>query len=58
MHDTPTSGDLVNRNFDRDQPDRLWLTDIERHEPLSNRAMVKGHRIQPVAAGWLKLRAT
>jgi hypothetical protein len=30
----------------------LWFADFERHEALSNRAVVKGHRLQPVAAGW------
>ena len=29
----------------------LWVADIERHEALSNRAVVKGHRRRPVAAG-------
>ncbi len=28
------------------------MTDIERHEALSNRAVVKGHRLQSVAAAW------
>ena len=32
--------------------DRAWVGDIERHEALWNRAVVKGHRHQPVAAGW------
>jgi len=44
--------DLVERKFTADAPNRLWLADIERHEALSNRAVVKGHRLQPVAAGW------
>jgi putative transposase len=43
--------DLVNRNFRADRPDALWVTDLERHEALLNRAVVKGHRGQPVAAG-------
>lgn len=30
-----TAGDLVERQFQRDEPDRLWVTDIERHEALS-----------------------
>jgi hypothetical protein len=33
------------------------LTDIERHEALSNLAVVKGHRHVLVAAGALELRA-
>ena len=47
-----TASDLVERRFWRDEPDRLWVTDIERHEVLTNRAVMKGHRRQPVAAGW------
>ena len=33
-------------------PNQVWSWDIERHEALSNRAVMKGHRHQPVAAGW------
>jgi putative transposase len=44
--------DLVNRTFSAPAPNRLWLADIERHEVLTNRAVMKGHRRQPVAAGW------
>ena len=33
-------------------PNPCWSWDIERHEALSDRAVVKGHRLQPVAAGW------
>lgn len=29
-----SSLDLVRRRFQRDAPDRLWMTDIERHEVL------------------------
>jgi hypothetical protein len=29
----------------------VWITDIERHEALSNRAVVRGHRLRPVVAG-------
>ncbi len=32
-------------------PNQCWSWDIERHEALYNRAMVKGHRPGPVAAG-------
>ena len=46
-----TAADLVDRDFNRDRPNELWVTDIERHEALSNRAVVKGHRRRPVAAG-------
>jgi hypothetical protein len=44
--------DLVGRVFRRDRPNELWLTDIERHEALFDRAVVKGHRGWSVAAGW------
>ena len=43
--------DLVDRSFGADAPNRLWLADIERHEALSNRAVVGGHRLVSVAAG-------
>ena len=49
--------DLVKRVFVADRPDRLWVADFERHEALSNLAVVKGHRHRSVAAGRLKLRA-
>ena len=52
-----TASDLVDRNFHRDEPDRLWVTDIERREAFLNPAVVRGHRIWLVAASWLKLRA-
>jgi hypothetical protein len=55
--DGEVSDDLVNRAFDPDGPDRLWCMDIERHEALSNSAVVKGHRHVLVAASALKLRA-
>jgi transposase InsO family protein len=43
--------DLVDGRFARAAPDQLWLTDIERHEALLNRAVVEGHRGRSVAAG-------
>jgi transposase InsO family protein len=49
--------DLVRRSFRRDRPNELWLTDLERHEALCDRAVMKGRRRQPVAAGWQKLGA-
>jgi putative transposase len=30
-HQTPTAGDLVERNFVRTQPNQLWVTDITEH---------------------------
>ena len=35
----------------------VWVADIERHEALSNRVVMKGHDRQSVAADGLKLRA-
>ena len=49
--------DLVDRSFEAAGPDRLWVADLERHEALSNRAVMKGHRHVLVAAGTTKLRA-
>jgi putative transposase len=48
----PRPADLVDRVFAAAEPNRLWVADIERHEALTNRAVMKGHRRQPVAAGW------
>lgn len=39
------------------EPLAVWSWDIERHEALSNRAVMKGHRRRLVAASRLKLRA-
>ena len=55
--DAARPADLVDRSFEADRPDRLWLADIERHEALTNRAVVKGHRLVSVAEGTVKLRA-
>jgi putative transposase len=49
--------DLVGRRFEPGPPDAAWCQDIERHEALSNLAVVKGHRLWPVAAGRKELRA-
>ena len=49
--------DRVERQFQADAPDRIWVADIERHEALLNLVVVKDHRHRPVAAGRLKLRA-
>ncbi len=51
------ASDLVNRQFDRPGPNQLWVTDIERHEALLNRAVVRGHRHWSVVADRMKLRA-
>ena len=34
-----------------DAPSQVWTWDIERHEALLNRAVMKGHRLRLVAAG-------
>ncbi len=52
-----TRPDLVNRSFTATGPNQLWVADIERHEALLNRAVVKGHRLRLVAASRVKLRA-
>jgi transposase-like protein len=52
-----TVTDLVKRDFRRDGPNQLWVTDIERHEALWNRAVVEERRPRPVAAGREKQRA-
>jgi putative transposase len=49
--------DRVNRDFTAAGPNELWVSDFERHEALSNLAVVKGHRLRLVAASRLKLRA-
>ncbi len=47
----PRPADLVERDFAVAAPNRLWVSDLERHEAPVNRAVVKGHRLGPVAAG-------
>jgi hypothetical protein len=46
--------DLVGRDFTVDAAavNTRWCGDIERHEAPLDRAVVKGHRLQSVAAGW------
>ncbi len=34
------------------RPNQVWGWDVERHEAPLDRAVVKGHRLQSVAAGW------
>jgi hypothetical protein len=46
----PVHDDLVGRIFTADEPNRLWLTDIERHEALLNRVGVRDHHGRAVAA--------
>jgi transposase InsO family protein len=52
-----SSLDLVRRRFTADGPDRLWMTDIERHEVLHDRVEVRDLHGLPVAAGGRKLGA-
>ena len=47
----PRPADLVDRQFEAIRPNQLWVADIERHEALLNRAVVKGHCLQPIAVG-------
>ena len=49
--------DRVERCFEAEAPNRLWVADIERHEALTNHAVMREHRRMPVAAGMSKLRA-
>jgi putative transposase len=49
----PVHDDLVQRQFTASRPDQLWLTDIERHEALSNRVGVRDLHRRVVAAAWL-----
>jgi putative transposase len=42
-----TAADLVQRQFERPAPDQLWVTDIERHEALFDRAVMKGTAAGP-----------
>jgi hypothetical protein len=53
----PRPADLVERDFSAARPNQLWVADLERHEALLDRVVVKGHRRRSVAAGRLKLRA-
>jgi hypothetical protein len=46
----PAHDDLVKRDFSADVPNRLWLSDIERHEALSIRVEVGDLRRRAVAA--------
>src|SRR5690625_1947804 len=39
------------RGVEVTRPNQVWATDIERHEALQDRAVMKGHRLQSVAAG-------
>jgi hypothetical protein len=43
--------------FARSGPNQLWVADIERHEALSNRAVVEGHPRPVRRSGPVKLRA-
>ena len=41
--DNPPMPDLIGRRFDPGKPDVAWVGDIECHEALSNRVVMKGH---------------
>ncbi|HET9689590.1 MAG TPA: IS3 family transposase [Acidimicrobiales bacterium] len=49
--DVAPAADRLNRDFTATRPNMRWVADIERHEALSNPAVVKGHRLRSVAAG-------
>ncbi len=49
----PVHDDLVERQFSAEATNLLWLTDIERHEALSNRVEVGDLHRRAVAAVWL-----
>jgi putative transposase len=49
--------DLVERQFTAPAPNQLWVADLERHEALFNRAVMKGHRDAARRSGSVKLRA-
>jgi putative transposase len=49
--------DAAKRDWDKGELNRVWVGDIERHEALLNRAVMKGHRLRLVAASRKKLRA-
>jgi hypothetical protein len=44
--------DLVNRQFQADRPNQLWVCDMERHEALLSRVEVGDLRRRVVAAAW------
>jgi transposase InsO family protein len=56
-HDLPVAPNVLERDFETDGPNQVWVTDIERHEALPNLAVMKGHRRWLVAASRQKLRA-
>ena len=56
-HDQPVAANLLDRQFEAPAPNQRWVGDTERHEALSNRAVMKGHRHRLVAASRTKLGA-
>ncbi len=47
----PKFENLLNRQFNPAGPNIAWCGDIERHEALLNRVVMKGHHLRSVAAG-------
>ena len=47
--------DLVRREFTATGPNEIWTADIERHEALTNRAVVGGHRLVPARSGHVEV---
>ena len=48
----PVHDDLLRRDFTAQAPNTVWLTDIERHEALLNRAGVRDPHRCAVVAAW------
>ena len=45
-HQTPSASDLVDRKFTRDEPNKLWVTDITEHPTREGKiycAVAKGY---------------
>lgn len=64
-HQTPTASDLVDRTFTRDEPNKLWVTDITEHPTREGKIYcaavldtfsrrVVGLRFTPKSGQWLR----
>jgi putative transposase len=47
----PTAGDLVDRDFARSEPDRLWVTDITEHPDPRGQGVLRGRARRVLSAG-------
>lgn len=52
IHETPTASDLVDRNFAREEPNRLWVTDITEHSTREGKLYCAVCSIRSPAASW------